>query len=71
VIAIVVATRATVGVAVLSPTISVKRGIATSASPNPNEERTNVDRKNMIKTQIIVSDAILNKRERYLLDNPG
>jgi hypothetical protein len=55
VIAIVVATRATVGVAVFSPTTSAKSGMATRASPNPKEERTKVDIKNMIKTIIIVS----------------
>jgi hypothetical protein len=55
VIAIVVATRAVVGVAVLSPTVSVRRGIAISASPNPREDRTNVDIKKIMNTLIKIS----------------
>ena len=49
VIVIVLAIMATRGVAVFKSTMIARRGIAISASPNPNVERTKVDKNKIHK----------------------
>ncbi len=51
--AIVEAPIATKGVATCIPTTKANRGIAISASPKPNAERTNVEKKMMTNTKIV------------------
>jgi hypothetical protein len=51
--------RATVGVAVFKPMSMVMRGMATSASPKPREDRTNVEQNRIISTAPKISGEFI------------
>ena len=60
-IAMLIAIKATRGVAVLILKTNAKSGMATTASPNPKADRIKVDTKMMINTHNIFSSKIIDK----------